>query len=139
VTSYPTVGIQSRLIIRLIVMACSLAVPALTFAQANDAFTARTAHPYLFFTDQRVVQFKDRIANDKPLNAAWINLLATANRAIERSQPDSASMESLCLAYRVTGDKRYAMKVRDILVRECQRPNWGETELLAREDRKSVV
>jgi hypothetical protein len=105
----------------------------------EQALIRRGTHPYLFFTAEHVARLKERIHKEQPLADSWAGVLAAANRAIEpagpggREGPARESMNQLCLAYRVTGEKKYAEKIREILLRECQRPMWNDPMMLRRE------
>ena len=37
------------------------------------------------------------------------------------------------MAYRMTGETRFAEKVREVLLRECRKESWGDGELLKRD------
>lgn len=87
---------------------------------------------HLYFTDAAIAQFKIRIAENKDVRAAWENHKAAADRLVD-TQVDKisldprkihASMEPLTLAYRVTGDKRYARKLYEIIHRLCSQKQW---------------
>jgi len=67
-------------------------------------------HPRLLFSDNQIAKLKT------PAAQAQVIKLATGG-----------SMEALCLAYRVTGDKQYAEKVRDKLLKECRVPEKAAT------------
>ena len=67
-------------------------------------------HPRLIFTDARVAKLKEP--------AARSNVVELAR---------GGKLDALCLAYRVTGEKRYAEKVRDLIMKECGAPKPGET------------
>lgn len=73
------------------------------------AFCGAAEHPRLFFTDAAVAHLKtpDGIARMQPL-------------------AKKGNIDGLSLAYRVTGDKQYAQRVRDILLRDCRQLAPGE-------------
>ncbi len=121
-----------KLISSLRAIALFLAATASLSAQSTTP-VLRGAHPYLFFTADRIAKLKDRIAHEKSSADSWTMILASADQAIEKPANAGRSLEQLTLAYRMTGDKRYAEKVRDVLFREIKRPNWGEPDLLRRD------
>ncbi len=108
----------------------ALVLSSALFAQSP---AAKGGHPRLFFTADRVEALKARIATEKSSAEAWAAVLATADRAVEKPSDAGRAMEQLALAYRMTGDKRYAALVRDALRREIAKPNWGEADLLKRD------
>lgn len=72
-------------------------------------------HPRLLFTDAKIAKLKEPEARVKVVKLA-----------------ERGSMEALCLAYRVTGEKQYAEKVRDKLLRECRKPEQKATDKMPR-------
>lgn len=114
--------------VRLLIFA--LLLPVVTLAQAP---TPRGEHPRLYFTAERIAQLRERVMGERSSADAYAAILAAADQALAR--PDSAgrAVEQLALVYRMTGDKRYAGLVRDVLLREIHRSNWGEADLLKRD------
>jgi hypothetical protein len=92
--------------------------------QATDALTRRSAHPYLTYSDTNIKRLKERIHKEPMIAEAWENMLANANSMIESSpgERDGRSRgrnhELLCLAYRVTGDKRFGLHVKEDLLKQ---------------------
>ncbi len=64
-------------------------------------FQARGQHPRLFFTPEVIAKLKERIKTEPATAEAWTKLLA-----------DPRSIQELSLAYRMTGEKRFADKLR---------------------------
>ena len=94
-------------------------------------------HPRLFFTAENMRQFRERIGQDEVLHQAWLKMRDRADRMLKEElvskeyaeggtgqhgnygRPSSqvANMGStLGLAYRMTGEKRYAEKLRQALI-----------------------
>ena len=115
----------------------SLAVA--TRGPAAQDFVRRGGHPYLLFTAEQIAGLKERLPQEPALAQAWAGVLADANRAVEPAAPGGragapgGAMETLCLAYRMTGEKKFADKIRELLLRQCARPMWNEDEMLKRE------
>jgi oligo-alginate lyase len=126
------VGGTALLVAALMLLASAPIVGQTRAAQRTTPTRARHAHPYLYFTREDVVRLKERLPKEKTLNDAWSQVLASATRAAGQENPGYRAVEGLSLAYLVTGEARYAAKVREILLREAARPNWGERELLNR-------
>jgi hypothetical protein len=97
----------------------------------------RRSRPRLFFTPDRIKQLRQRIEKHKTFRQAWLNLKDRADRLLKeqfvskeyaeggtgqhgnygRPSRQVAGMASvLGLAYRMTGDERYAEKIRDVLI-----------------------
>lgn len=87
-------------------------------AQAVDKLTRRSAHPYLTYSNANIKRLKERIANEPSIAEAWEKMLAQAKRMIESSGREGGrrgrgvNNELLCLAYRMTGDKRFGERVK---------------------------
>ena len=78
----------------------------------------RGQHPRLFFTPEVIAKLKERIKTEPTTAKAWSNMLANAK-----------SIEELSLAYRMTGEKRFADKARGAL----GGLQWSDAMLLRRD------
>jgi len=78
----------------------------------------RGQHPRLFFTAERIAQLQERIKTEPASAKAWSKILA-----------DPKSIEDLSLAYRMTGEKRFADKARAAI----GRLQWSDAALLKRD------
>ncbi len=122
-------------------------------AQSSDPKAAgatqvkpRAPRPRLFFTAEKLERLRRRIAEDKTFSDAWSELLARADRQLDEelvskeyseggtgqhgnygrpSAQISGMGATLGLAYRMTGDKRYAEKLRDALIHHGQLNRWA--------------
>jgi oligo-alginate lyase len=108
---------------RLFSLALCLAAPALRAADAPDPLLRRSAHPYLTYSDANIAKLKDRVQREPSMAEAWNQMLATANRALEqtgarggRGGGPGGGNELLCLAYRMTGDKKFGERVKQNLL-----------------------
>ena len=86
--------------------------------------------PALFYTPERIALAKQRMANDSVLAGAWEEIRQTAEKELERTRIDKA--DYLSLAYLMTGDVRYADKLKEILLNTVKAETWGSSEMLAR-------
>jgi oligo-alginate lyase len=109
---------------------------------AGESLQLRNAHPYLFFTAEDVARLKDRIEKEKPAEKAWSQILAGANRAAEQAdaggtrgggERGSSGMERLCLAFRMTGDNKFAQRIKQLLQTQMRRADFSEAYLLERD------
>jgi len=89
-------------------------------------------HPYLFFTDQKVQQLKQQIKSNTAIEQAWQLVYHRAKIALQKKAPEG-SMEDLCLAYRMTADKAFADKIKEILLSIGARKTWEAQEMLNRQ------
>ncbi len=83
----------------------------LLFVFGLAVFCGAAEHPYLLFTDANIAHLKN------PEGRAKATALADSGKKND--------MEALCLAYRVTGDKKYAERIRDLMLRDCAKSDWG--------------
>ena len=113
-----------RLVLRLLLLALGAATPALRAADASpDPLQRRRAHPYLTYSDANIAKLTERIAHEPGIAEAWNQMLANANRALEqtgarggRGGGPGGGNELLCLAYRMTGDRKFGERVRQNLL-----------------------
>jgi hypothetical protein len=99
--------------------------------------TLRGGHPYLTFSDKHVAQFKARVGEDADAKAAWSRARAKADEALTRKPANdrelNAALMDLSLAYRMTGERRYADRAKALLDIYAGRANWvTDKPLLAR-------
>jgi len=93
-------------------------------AQAADKLGRRSNHPYLTYSDANIERLKERIGNEPSIAEVWEKMLVNANSMLEPSTGDGGgrrrgrgrSNELLCLAYRMTGDKRFGERVKESLL-----------------------
>lgn len=94
------------------------------FVLLATAFTSngQKAHPYLFYTHQRVQQLKERVKKDTAMNRAWSVMKMNADNIIGSVR--SGNIEEMALVYRVTGDTKYAAAAKKGLVQLLSKPAW---------------
>src|SRR5688500_9339394 len=88
----------------------------------NSFLFAQKTHPYLFYTPQKIQQTKERIRNDTLMSRVWYEMKTSADKAIEAGR--AGNMEELSLAYRMTGDKKYAEAAKKGLLQLLSKPAW---------------
>lgn len=110
----------------------SLCVQPFTGRAAEAPLVRRGGHPYLFFTAEQIAGVKQRIQREPALADAWARVLTNASRTVEQTRPNSAALETLGLAYQMTGEKRFAEKAREVLLRECRKSSWTDPQMLRR-------
>ena len=89
-----------------------------------ERLTRRSDHPYLTYSDANIARLKERIRKEPGIAEVWSVMLEDANRMLESSGNDRSrrgrgrrrgSTELLCLAYRMTGEKRFGERVKQRL------------------------
>lgn len=126
----------------IVIVAC-LITPV--FAQSSNAYLG-TPRPRLFFTEEKLERLRERIGKQAMFKEAWEKLLSRADRMLEQkliskeyaeggsgqhgnyhrpSRQISSMAGMLGLAYQITGEKRYAEKLRDALVHYSSLSRWA--------------
>ena len=102
--------------------------------QAADTYGRRSEHPYLLYTDENIARLKERIENEPIIAEAWQRILASADAALAPTQETEedgqgrrrgrrrrgGGTDALLLAYRMTGDVKYAEHVKAALMTQMQ-------------------
>ena len=90
-------------------------------ARAADELERRSGHPYLTYSDANIAKLKERIRNEPAIAEAWDKMLANADSMVGSSSNGGGrrgrggSDELLCLAYRMTGNKKFGEPVKKSL------------------------
>ena len=87
-------------------------------------------HPSLLFTPARVEAASRALKTDTAMASAWQKILAEADAQLTKG--DVRRLEYPALAWQMTGDTRYADKVREVLLKTADVKSWGDREMLAR-------
>ncbi len=90
-------------------------------------------HSYLLHTDANVAKLKRQIQNTPAVKSAWEEQLEKANKLLEKDRCGAADCQLLGLAYRMTGDDKYAESIKRILLDYTSRKTWEGRDLLNRE------
>lgn len=108
---------------RIILFAAALLVTA-------SAAAAKSARLPLLYTQERIDDARRRMADDPAMAAAWDDIRRTADELLEKK--NLMKLEYLALAYRMTGDARYADRAREIMLDAAGAASWGNAEMMAR-------
>ena len=79
-------------------------------------------HPYLFLTSEVIGSLKERIRTDTAVERSWQSIRAKADEAVATGR--GGDMGGLCLAYRMTGDNKYAQRAKALLVQLVNGAVW---------------
>ena len=113
-------------------LTATLALAALPPVSSGNALERRSEHPYLLYTDVNIARLKERVAREPVIAEAWRRILAEADSTLANQVPPASgnprarrgnrnrSNDALLLAYRMTGERKYAERVRDKLMRQMQ-------------------
>lgn len=94
------------------------------------AASAGIKHPSLLFTPQRVECARKALDNDTAMASAWQKILAEAD--LQLAKGDVRKLEYPALVYQMTGDSRYADKIREVLLKTAKVESWADKEMMAR-------
>lgn len=135
-------------------MILSLVIPFLAPPGAEAGQTAVSedflsflaeGHPRLMLKDKDLASLKASMADDPPLQKCWEDVKADAERCLQRppmvhklvgprllsvSRDCLRRIYALALAYRWTGDERYAAKAKVNLLEVCAFPDWNPSHFL---------
>lgn len=100
---------------------------SLAFAASGSA---DIKHPSLLFTPEKVAAARQRISTDSVQANAYKSIMATADAQLQRN--DVMKLEYLALAYQLTGDKKYAGKIKDMLLNVSKTKSWADAEMMQR-------
>ncbi|WEA00603.1 heparinase II/III domain-containing protein [Mucilaginibacter sp. SJ] len=84
--------------------------------------TAQSSHPYLFYTPERVNQLKKRIVTDTVLANSLQQIKDNCDGWLKNS--NGGDMEQLALVYRLTGERRFADRVKSLLIQLTGKIQW---------------
>jgi hypothetical protein len=110
------------------------AQPAFAGGSATTAAAGAGARP-LFFVPERIAALRARIASNPVTQARWTRFLQGADALASGSRAGGGSETAswrLGLAWRVTGDERYAKKLRESLLNSVGAAAWGGQDVLNR-------
>ncbi len=88
-------------------------------------------HPSLLFTHERVSAAKKAVKNDTAMQNAWKHIQDVADKEVS-GKPNIMKLEYPALAYLLTGDRKYADLLREVLLQTSKVKSWGNGEMLAR-------
>lgn len=100
-----------------------------SLAFAASAF-ADIKHPSLLFTPDKMKAAKQRMASDTVQANAYRSIMETADANLARN--DVRKMEYLALAYQLTGEKKYADKIKGMLLDVAKINSWADAEMMQR-------
>lgn len=137
------VGQEIRCLVLLLSFCVS--IPALGRGTSDPGPASKT-HPHLFFTPEKLSRLRQRIEQDDRFRQAWQRLVERADRQLhdklvakERAEGGTgqhgnygepggqiANMgPTLGLAYRMTGDRKYAQKLKEALLYYGELKRWA--------------
>ncbi len=79
------------------------------------------AHPYLFYTPERILHLKERMKKDTMMARVWEEMKASADKAVGAG---NGNLEELSFVYGMTGDGKYAEIVKKGLLQLISRKAW---------------
>lgn len=87
---------------------------------------------YLLHTDANISRLKEQIKNNPEVKKAWENQLQKAEDLLKRERSSAPDLQELGLAYRMTGDSRFAERMKQVLLSSIDKKSWEGQDLLQR-------
>ncbi|HTN19744.1 MAG TPA: heparinase II/III family protein [Pelobium sp.] len=79
-------------------------------------------HPYLFFTEKHIQNLQNRIKSDTLMARVWTDMKSNAEKSVESKK--GGDIREIALAYRMTGDKKFADRAKEMLLPVLQKEAW---------------
>lgn len=89
-------------------------------------------HRYLLHTDANISRLKAQIKTDPEVKLAWEHQLQKAEDLLKRERSGAPDLQELGLAYRMTGDARFAERIKQTLLQVTSQETWEGQDLLQR-------
>ena len=83
---------------------------------------SKKAHPYLYFTAGHIQHLKERLKTDTLVARVWNEMKAKADQVVSIGR--GGNIDILCLAYRMTGDAKYAQQAKTLLLQLVNKDAW---------------
>lgn len=87
---------------------------------------------YLLYTEGNIARLKDQIQRNPEVKQAWDQLQKKVEGLMQKDRNAIIDVQELGLAYRMTGDEKYAKRIKETLLNEISRNVWEGQELLQR-------
>lgn len=104
----------------------------LTLLSGMNANLQAQKHRYLLHTDANIIRLKEQIKNDPDVKQAWEHQLKKAEEMLKRERSGAPDLQELGLAYRMTGDTRFAERIKQTLFQVTAQETWEGQDLLKR-------
>jgi len=99
------------------------------FLVISGVSAQKIKHPSLVFTPDKIQQAKQRIKDDPKMAAAWDDIRKVADDNLKKNE--LTKCDYLSLAYLMTDDKKYADKVKSILLNTVKGAQWSSIDEMA--------
>jgi oligo-alginate lyase len=84
---------------------------------------------YLLYTDVNIARLKDQIQKNHEVKQAWDRLQIKVEGLMLKDHNAIADVQELSLVYRMTGEEKYAKRIKETILREISREEWESGEL----------
>lgn len=89
-------------------------------------------HPYLFFTNDRIKVLREKLETDKQTKSYFSEIKSIADKALKEENPH-LKLDYLALVYQITGDCKYADKIKETILFLGSKTSLEPQEMLNRE------
>ncbi len=88
---------------------------------------------YLIYTDENIARLKEQIKNNEAVKKNWESQHQDALNLLEKKKLRSSDGLLLGLAYRLTGEEKFASKLKELLFDYASKETWEGRTLLQRD------
>lgn len=97
-----------------------------------SVYVSAQGRNYLIHTDANIARLKAQVKSNESVKNAWKEQLAKAEKMADRDRNGARDCQELGLAYRMTGEERFAEAIKKILLDYTSRDTWEGQDLLNR-------
>jgi Heparinase II/III-like protein. len=87
---------------------------------------------YLLYTDANLTRLKDQVKNNAEVKQAWNKLMQKVDGLMQKERNAIIDVQELGLVYRMTGDEKYAKRIKETIINELKSESWEDPILLKR-------
>ncbi|MBP0903860.1 heparinase II/III family protein [Mariniflexile gromovii] len=87
---------------------------------------------YLIYTDENIARLKDQIKTDETIKSDWNEQYKKAKELLKKDKLKSTDALLLGLVYRMTGEEKFASKLKGLLLDYGSKKTWEGSTLLKR-------
>ncbi|MEO9513479.1 MAG: heparinase II/III-family protein [Flavobacteriaceae bacterium] len=87
---------------------------------------------YLLYTDENITRLKEQIKHNESIKKKWDKQYKKAKDLLKKAKLKSTDCLLLGLAYRMTEEEKFALKIKEILLDYASRKTWESATLLNR-------
>ncbi len=95
-------------------------------------FASAQTRNYLLYTDANIARLKEQIQKNPDVKQGWEQLQKKVEGLMQKDRNAIIDVQELGLVYRMSGEEKYAKRIKETLLNEISRDVWEGKELLQR-------